>query len=375
MTVLLTGATGFLGSRVAHTLLTTRNERVIALGRGTPALLRIRVVNALRVHGEEVTHPGNLSRLRCVSGDVAQPWLGLSPALHARIAREVDAVWHCAGDIALTGERDRLFRVNAQGTAHVLAFMEMTAAHCRLVHLSTMAVAGARTEGCIMEDDLTDAHGFETHYDASKFEAERLVRHWAERQGRPAVVLRPSIVASDRTHPDEAAGHPLSVLGSMIEAVALGGAPGIPAQRGEGTGLRLRLAASPTATLNIVPDSYATQAMVRIGYDTAPDVGDVRTFHVVHAHNTPVQALFDAMEAHYPGLRIDCFDGEVHDASLAEQYIASHLAGFLSYCRHRRTYDRSRALAATPELAGPAPVDAGFLRRALGFTGQAVGSR
>ncbi|MGA4846153.1 SDR family oxidoreductase [Streptomyces sp. G5(2025)] len=31
-----------------------------------------------------------------MSGDVTKPWLGLSPAIYARLAGEADAVWHCA---------------------------------------------------------------------------------------------------------------------------------------------------------------------------------------------------------------------------------------------------------------------------------------
>ncbi|WP_228974594.1 SDR family oxidoreductase [Streptomyces sp. DH12] len=372
MTVLLTGATGFLGSRVAHALLTTRDESVIALGRGTPAHFRGRVLDALKAHGEDVAEAGHPARLRCVSGDVTEPWLGLPPALYARIAHEVDAVWHCAGDIALTGERERLFRVNVHGTARILDFMELTAAHCRLVHLSTMAVAGARPGGRVTESELSDACGFETHYDASKFEAEKAVRQWADRYRRPVVVLRPGIVANDRPQSGDRAGHPLSVLGSMVEAVARGGAPGIPAQRPHGTQVRLRLAASPDAALNIVPDRYATETMVRIGHDADHDGGGgARTFHVVHGQNTTVKDLFTVLEQQYPGLRIECVTGDVQDATEAERHIAAHLTGFLSYCRHQRTYDRSHALAATPPLEEPAPIDAAFLRGALGFTAHA----
>ncbi|WP_308297133.1 MULTISPECIES: SDR family NAD(P)-dependent oxidoreductase [unclassified Streptomyces] len=231
MTVLLTGATGFLGSRIAHALLTTRSEHVVVLGRGDPSRLRDRMIEALRVVGEG-TLDGSLHRgLRCVSGDVTKPWLGLSPALYARLAGEVGAVWHCASDIALTGARERLCRVNVQGTAEVLAFAAVTPAACQLVHVSSIAVAGARPSGCVMESDLSDVHGFETHYDATKFEAECLVRQWARSHGRPVVVLRPGIVAADRTLPEGAAGHPLSVLGRMLESMVRGGTVGIPAQR------------------------------------------------------------------------------------------------------------------------------------------------
>ncbi|MFI6106973.1 SDR family oxidoreductase [Streptomyces sp. NPDC051310] len=366
MTALITGATGFLGSRIAHSLLTSRRQRVITLGRGEPSTLRARTVSALRACGAGALDEQALGRLRCVSGDITRPWLGLPPALYARLAQDVDDVWHCAGDIALAGERERLFATNVRGTAHMLEFTDATSSGCLLVHVSTMVVAGGRSGGHIMEDDLTDAHGFATSYDASKYEAEKLVRQWAESRRRGAVVLRPSVVACDRQLPDGAPGHPLSVFGQLLETVARGGAPGIPAQRPQGTRVRLRLQASPQATFNILPDRYATEAMVRIGCEAPRGRQDVRTFHVVHPRATPMSRLVDVIEDHFAGLRIECVE-EVPDPTDAERFIASHLNGFLSYCRHDRTYDRTHTLAATPGLTEPAAIDAAYLRRALGF--------
>ncbi|MEU0739009.1 SDR family oxidoreductase [Streptomyces sp. NPDC006134] len=376
MSILLTGATGFLGSRIAHLLLTTRARSVIALGRGEPSALRGRVLRALGAHGGGMPGEQVRGRLWCVSGDVTQPWLGLSPALYRRLAQDVDAVWHCAGDIALSGERERLHRVNVHGTAQVLEFAATTARQCRMVHVSTMAVAGARPDGHVLEDELDDSYGFETHYDASKFAAEQLVRRWARQHGRPVVVLRPSIVASASASvsvsPEEAAGHPLSVLGQMIEAVARGGAPGIPARRPDGTRLRLRLPAAPQATFNIVPDTYATEAMVRIGHDGSHRGATAHTYHVVHPEPTPIARLIGAIEQRYPGLRIECAGGPLPDATEAERFVAAHLTGFLSYSRHTRTYDRTRALAATAGLPGPEPIGTEFLQQALGLGDSSV---
>lgn len=321
---------------------------------------------AVSLHGDVDSEA--LRRLQCVKGDVTLPWLGLSPALHARLADRVDSVWHCAGDIALGGERERLFRVNANGTAQVLAFMDRTGPGCRLVHMSTMAVAGNRPAGLVLEDELTDAHGFVTHYDASKYEAEQLVRQWAARRTRPAVVLRPGVVASDRPLPESAAGHPLAQLGLMVEAVANGGAPGIPAaaERRSGTQVGLRVNASESATFNIVPSDYATEAMVRIGHDTPHESAGVRTYHVVHHTPTRLADVFRAFETRYSGLRLECVE-EFDGATPAERFIAAHLTGFLSYCRLRHRFDRTHTLAATPGLPEPTPVDDRFLQAALGF--------
>ena len=367
--MLLTGATGFLGSRLLLGLLTTRNRDVTVLGRGAPSAVRLRVLQAMKaVAGRDLPEAAR-SRLRCVSGDITQPWLGLSPAVYGRLADTTEAVWHCAGDIALAGERERLFRVNVQGTERVLEFAEATSTECRLVHMSTVAVAGARRTGRIAEEDLISSFGFETHYDESKYQAELLVREWARRVQRPAVVLRPSVVASDAPLPVGAPGHPLKVLGEMIDTVARGGGPGIPAAvslRAEAAGLRLRLRVPAGAAFNIVQDEYATEAMLRIGHDRVLDGHGVRTFHIVHPADTAMRLIAEAIETRYPGLTIECVD-ELPDPTAAERFIAAHLPGFLSYCHHTRTYARDGATALTAGLAEPRRVDRDYLTRALGL--------
>ncbi|MFF9203523.1 SDR family oxidoreductase [Streptomyces sp. NPDC014986] len=372
VTTLLTGATGFLGSRLLLGLLTTRGRHVTVLGRGTVSELRSRVLVILEDLAGGGIGARARSRLRCVAGDVTRPWLGLAPAVYGRLAREAEAVWHCAGDIALTGERERLFRANVHGTERILQFAESTSPSCRLVHMSTVAVAGGRRTGVVAEEDLTDTSGFETHYDESKYRAETLVRDWARRLDRPVAVLRPGIVASGRAHREGMPGHPLRVLGDMIGTIARNGAPGIPpvvSLRRGGPGLRLRLRVPADAEFNIVPDGYATEAMLRIGHDAAEDLGHgVRTFHVVHPGETPMRLIVEAIEAHHVGLTLECV-GDLPDPTPAESFVAGHLPGFLSYCHHRRAYGRRSALAWTDGLPDPAPIDRDYLARAMGFTG------
>ncbi len=372
VTTLLTGATGFLGSRLLLGLLTTRERHVTVLGRGAASELRFRVLAILEGLAGGGIGARARSRLRCVGGDVTRPWLGLAPAVYGRLAREAESVWHCAGDIALTGERERLFRTNVHGTERVLEFVEATPPGCRLVHMSTVAVAGGRRRGVVAEEDLTDAFGFETHYDESKYRAETLVRDWARRLGRSVVVLRPGIIASEAAHREGMPGHPLRVLGDMIDTIARNGASGIPpavSLRRDGLGLRLRVPAD--AEFNILPDGYATEAMLRIGHDAAEDLGHgVRTFHVVHPRETPMRLIVEAVEAHHPGLALDCV-GDLPDPTPVESFVADHLPGFLSYCHHRRVYDRGFAVEWTDGLPDPPPINRVYLARAMGFAGAA----
>ncbi|MFE7842332.1 SDR family oxidoreductase [Streptomyces sp. NPDC057474] len=364
MTFLITGATGFLGSRVLFELLTTYAHDVVTVGRGSSASLRARVVTVLEAVSGRSLRDEERARLRCVSGDVTHPYLGLPPAMYGRLAAECRAVWHCAGDIALAGERQRLFAVNAQGTAEMLDFAELTDPSCRFVHMSTMAVAGKVPAGVILEDHLCDTYGFETHYDESKYAAEKLVREWAERHGREAVVLRPSVVGNDGNVGAGAPCHPLGVLGQLIDTIARTGGPGIPVpgERGPAAGLRLRLPVPADVTFNVVPDTYAVKAMLCVAHDSRPAVG-VHCFHIVHPVETSAQHIASAIESLHPGLSV-CLVDKVVDPTPAESFVAASLPGFLSF-RHRRTYDRTNTLALTGDLADPVPLDQSYLVRAL----------
>lgn len=74
--------------------------------------------------------------------------------------------------------------------------------------MSTAFVAGARRTGVAYEDELDDGAGFENAYEQSKYEAELLVHAWSREHGRPALVLRPSILVTDVPSHPELPSHP-----------------------------------------------------------------------------------------------------------------------------------------------------------------------
>jgi nucleoside-diphosphate-sugar epimerase len=167
--VLVTGATGFVGSRVAARLL-QEGARVRCLVRRPPA--------------------PDLERLGAgvVRGDLTDP-ATLAPALSG-----VSAIVHAAAVLSTSQEGAALETagpINAGGTRHLAE--AALAAGCRLfIHISTVAVYDARGLSEVDEQSPLWA-GSRNPYNQTKADAERAV--WeASARGLPVVVLRPPAV-------------------------------------------------------------------------------------------------------------------------------------------------------------------------------------
>ena len=94
--ILVTGATGFLGSSVLEAVLNAfPKAHVTALLRGTPegGLDRIRAVAERR----QLATLAHLDRLSVVIGDVSKPQLGLSEGDWRRFSVETDLIVHASG--------------------------------------------------------------------------------------------------------------------------------------------------------------------------------------------------------------------------------------------------------------------------------------
>ena len=167
--VLVTGATGFIGSRVAE---------VLALRDGWD----VRAV---------VHNPGNASRLARLPVEMVQADLR-SDADVQRIVHGCDAVVHCAIGTAW-GQRREIFAVTVDGTRK-LAEAALRAGVQRLIHFSTMSVYGddSQMQGVLEElNPVRPTRGNE--YGESKAQAERIIQRAAAR-GLSACIFRPARV-------------------------------------------------------------------------------------------------------------------------------------------------------------------------------------
>ena len=163
--VLVTGATGFIGGRLAERLVVEHGANVRALVRRFDRAARL------------ARYP-----IELVRGDLK------SRESVNRAVAGCDYVFHCA--YGSDGEDDSRRIVNAQGTSHVL---EAAREHgCkRVVHTSTVAVYGNTPEGPLDETAPRRKTGFA--YGDSKIEAEETALRYAA-SGLSVAVVQPTVV-------------------------------------------------------------------------------------------------------------------------------------------------------------------------------------
>jgi long-chain acyl-CoA synthetase len=195
-TLLLTGATGFVGRELLWRVARTRGDRVICLVRGKDdAESAAKLAHILDIARPEPLTAEDRSRVSVVRGDITQDRLGLSAAQYDELASAATRVIHDAATVDWAAPLETTRHINVEGTRRVLELAQ--AGHRRgtlrrFDYVSTCHVCGKRT-GSILEASLDDSAGFFNSYEQSKFEAEALVR----RSGVPFSTFRLSSVVGD----------------------------------------------------------------------------------------------------------------------------------------------------------------------------------
>lgn len=197
--VLVTGATGAVGSAIVPRLLAESETRVVILLRAdSDAALAPRVGALIEYWGDTVDPHAVSKRLTAIRGDVAQERLGLGAQQYTALAEIVTNIVHSAGNVKLNQSIDSARASALTAIGHVVEFARACASlrDCpKIEHLSTVGVAGRRP-GLIAEEPLENRHGYHNTYEQAKAEAETMLL--AEiAAGLPATIHRPSMVVGD----------------------------------------------------------------------------------------------------------------------------------------------------------------------------------
>ena len=111
--ILVTGATGFLGTRLVQELLERHPHAELAL------LIRDRPGQSGEQRADLLVPPGERSRVQVYSGDVSQPNCGMDAAAWSRLSAEATRVIHCAATVRFDHSLDEARRINVEGTRRV----------------------------------------------------------------------------------------------------------------------------------------------------------------------------------------------------------------------------------------------------------------
>ncbi|WP_214832626.1 SDR family oxidoreductase [Exiguobacterium sp. s152] len=247
MNIFMTGATGFLGGRLARELIHC-GHTLCVLAR-TPEKM------------EAMFSRDELRSITVLAGDLTAPFLGADERFITDHDRSIDLVLHMAALVKFDEElREELFETNLTGTRQALALAK--ALHCpRFFHVSTAYTLGAREVGdeTLYATDQT----FHNPYEESKAHAEQAV--WAERDQLDVSIFRPAIIVGDSKTGE--ADSKFTMYGYMraLEVfkrrLERRGAPDGP----------IRLLGSETGTSNLVPVDYVTDVLLAAIEHAKPD--------------------------------------------------------------------------------------------------------
>ncbi|WP_336638370.1 amino acid adenylation domain-containing protein [Lysinibacillus fusiformis] len=179
--VLLTGATGYLGSHVLYELLVTTNAHIYCLIRPSEkATLEDKLKDSMQFYfGHTITkHMEN--RITVIQGDLGKKNLHLTSEAEQVLIEEIDAIIHCGADVRHFGATDHFNNVNVKGTRYLLELAKGKPG----IHFHYVSTIGIPEELAAIRWGPDEAKGdfnydMQLHsvYTQSKLEAENLVRN------------------------------------------------------------------------------------------------------------------------------------------------------------------------------------------------------
>jgi thioester reductase-like protein len=197
--VLLTGATGFLGSFLLRDLMERTDAKVhvaIRAKKGQEAWDRLQA-KTTRYFGAEWLER-HARRIHLVLGDLSEPAFGLDRSAFDALTRTVDCVVHAAALTKHYGESAAFVKANVDATAHVVELARR--AGCDFNMISTISVGlgdiPGKERALFTEFDCDIGQVAGNQYVRTKLEAEKLV-HALRDDGLACNVFRVGFLTGD----------------------------------------------------------------------------------------------------------------------------------------------------------------------------------
>ena len=224
-TILVTGATGFIGRWLLREL-TAQGHTVLALLR-RPEAQQAELARWLDARGGDSAH------LQPVLGDLEADGWGLAPDDRARL-QQVDAIFHLASRFAWNLDAQLARRANVESLHTLLELADANTGLQRLVWVGGYMVGNPRLQGTLAQleqgSDWRPVYRRHGAYEASKLESYVVLKQALARRNIPWTFVHPSTVVGD-----SATGEITQDIGllKLVDALQKGRLTAIPGKRGD----------------------------------------------------------------------------------------------------------------------------------------------
>eukprot|EP01128_Nolandella_sp_AFSM9_P008786 TRINITY_DN545_c0_g2_i1.p1 TRINITY_DN545_c0_g2~~TRINITY_DN545_c0_g2_i1.p1 ORF type:complete len:1285 (-),score=319.74 TRINITY_DN545_c0_g2_i1:1312-4797(-) len=283
-TILLTGATGYLGGYLLSSLLEKYPSATIICpvrAESIPtAARRIRDNLSSQLLWQEVY----TSRVVPVIADLEKPMIGMTKEKWDSLSTEVDAIYHCGAAVNFTRSYKALKAANVDSTLSLLKFA-VTGKNKAFLFISTIGVfwpSNPASNTVEVGSELPSPDGLHNSmgYEQSKFVAEQIVR-FARTKGLPVVVARPgNLTGHTRTGKYNAKHDLVRLLKAFI---------------------KMKSFPDWNRTIDLTPVNLAAEAIVGLPLDSS----DSKWIHnVIHPGDISMKALVSILRGPLCGFRL-----------------------------------------------------------------------
>lgn len=191
--ILLTGATGFLGSHLLYELLKKTPYTVYCLVRGNSLKnATSRLKERLNYYFKDGLNSYFGNRIFVINGDFTKEHLGLSYKLYNSLKQNIKYIINSAATVKHLGNYSNFEKTNVLSVKNLIDVCK-DIKNCHLVHISTLSIAGTedpKGEFSFTEKDLfINQDVGDNIYIKTKFEAERLLLA-EQKNGLPITIFR-----------------------------------------------------------------------------------------------------------------------------------------------------------------------------------------
>jgi thioester reductase-like protein len=281
-----------------------------------------------------------------LEGDLTTPQCGLSDADLDWMRRNCSAVLHSAASLEFLG-KDRAaepWRTNVDGTRMLLDL--------------TRAYVCGLSPGPIAEAASTGSHGFRNDYEASKHEAESLVR--AAPFLRSPTFYRPAVIVGDSRTGATATYHGLMAMLQLMVVIVRN----LPADE---TGFRkvdLRLSMTGDEKRNMIPVDWTAEAIARLLADPR---AQGRTIHLAPSRPITMRQIIDYTSSYLNSGGVEfCGPRALDDLNEIESVAYSGKSLYEAYEQTDPVFVMDNLQEMLPDLPCPI-IDEPMLHRFLAF--------